>query len=648
MNEGERKMEQLSLLDNLDEQNDKKDIISFFLNDKNYKPDMFGKELYKYFLKLKLKINTLSLFSGAGGLDIGFKDVGFNIIEQVEFEKVFSETLIKNSEDSLVVCKDIKDYDVNHLVGNIDFIIGGPPCQSFSAAGRRAKGAKGTNDDRGMLFNEYVRILKKLQPKGFLFENVYGIVSSNNGEDWKLIVKSFEDVGYKLFYRILDTADYGVPQHRERLIIVGIKSSSFLFPRPTHGQDSIKKNVHYSAENAILDVKVQLDEKKRINGEYAYLLDDIPPGLNYSFYTAKMGNPKPVFAWRSKFSDFLYKADPERPVRTIKASGGQYTGPFHWENRKFSINELKRLQTFPDEYQITGTNRLVEKQIGNSVPPQFSRVLALSIRDQLFDPIFTEKERELLYLFPKEELTFRKNKRKLSKIYSDKAMKQIEKIKLRDNDVEYIYNREYYATINSKFEFSLTEKEEGMFHIQVEYIDKNLTKIILKDINKQLPKNNLDFFVKIRDLNSIQNLSVVHLCMNSKIDLAYTALWKAFEHELKKNYHKADLIQLNGYYQYNPNFIIEINEVSNFVIDRGFLESLLSNEVTGKIKSTADFCELWNLSIEDFRKKMKLLKKLGYEIRNTNTNSQIPQDHWLIPYAFPTLTNKSVQMHKKL
>ena len=91
-----------------------------------------------------------------------------------------------------------------------------------------------------------------------------------------------------------------------------------------------------------------------------------------------MGHPNPVFAWRSKFSDFLYKADPNSPVRTIKASGGAYTGPFHWDNRFFSYKEYKRLQTFPDDYEISGNKQTAVKQIGNSVPPQLARMMALA------------------------------------------------------------------------------------------------------------------------------------------------------------------------------------------------------------------------------------------------------------------------------
>ena len=358
-------------------------------------PDAFGKQLTRYLEDKKIPaIRTLSLFSGAGGLDIGFSDVGFEIIESVEIESKFCDTRILNSgtgkqfKEAKVNCIDIREYTGESL-GKIDFIIGGPPCQTFSAAGRRANGVLGTTDARGILFREYVRLLEKLKPIGFLFENVYGIVGAQGGKAWEEIKNSFLDAGYKLFYRIIDAADYGVPQHRERLIIVGLKEGVFSFPRPTHGPDSFDEQPFYNAETAIEGVELTKDEATPgIGGRYGKLLDDIPPGLNYSFYTEEMGHPKPVFAWRSKFSDFLYKADPNEPVRTIKASGGAYTGPFHWDNRFFAYAEYKRLQTFPDAYEISGAKPTAVKQIGNSVPPQMARMMAIAIRQQVFNTEF--------------------------------------------------------------------------------------------------------------------------------------------------------------------------------------------------------------------------------------------------------------------
>lgn len=362
------------------------------------------------------QIKVLSLFSGAGGLDIGFHDAGFNITHAVKIDERFAQSLTANAakggyiDGTAVVCKDIRDFSL--LEGTkVDFIIGGPPCQTFSAAGRRASGVLGTQDERGTLFQEYVRLLRELQPKGFLFENVYGIVGAEAGKPWAEIQQAFSNAGYRIESRIVDAADYGVAQHRERLIIVGTKTGAYRFPRPTHGPNSPNRKCHVSAEQA-LDGSNSLEavDDYQLGGRYGHLLEQVPPGLNYSFFTEELGHPKPIFAWRSKFSDFLYKADPEMPVRTLKAQGGQYTGPFHWRSRPFSVAELKRLQSFPDAYKIEGGRQVAIHQIGNSVPPQLSRILALSVLEQIFgiaSPV------SLPTLDAHAELGFRKRKRKL-------------------------------------------------------------------------------------------------------------------------------------------------------------------------------------------------------------------------------------------
>jgi len=391
--------------------------------------DDFGDALHTCMKNiLAAPIKTLSLFSGGGGLDIAFRDCGFHALQMIEMNARYVETLKANAqpgqrfEGSEPLCMDIRDFQPADAL-QADFIIGGPPCQTFSAAGRRAAGVSGLDDPRGLLFQEYIRILKTLQPEGFLFENVYGIVGAQGGKAWQEILAAFEAIGYTISYRILDAADYGVPQHRERLIIVGTHGKPFAFPRPTHGPDSADQRPHYTAGLAV--EKISDEKPGSVNGRYGYLLKDIPPGLNYSFYTEEMGHPHPQFAWRSKFSDLLYKADPTMPVRTIKAQGGQYTGPFHWENRPFSIGELKRLQTFPDNYFIAGGRLAVIEQIGNSVPPQFGRMLALAVLDQLFDIPLPFK---IDYLSPQEVLSFKQRKSYLTKLYREKAKMAIEEL----------------------------------------------------------------------------------------------------------------------------------------------------------------------------------------------------------------------------
>lgn len=214
------------------------------------------------------------------------------------------------------------------------------------------------------------------------------------------------------------------------MIIVGTKDVNYSFPKPTHGPDSINAIPYYTAGHALQNcVLTDEDLQQKVTGSHGHLLNNIPPGLNYSFYTEKLGHPQPIFAWRSKFSDYLYKADPQKPIRTLKAQGGQYTGPFHWDNRKFSISELKRLQTFPDSYPVVGKRNVAIHQIGNSVAPQMARILALSILEQIFQLRIPVK---LHYLQPHEELGFKKRKRSFSKEYAQKAQEAIDQI-TKDN-----------------------------------------------------------------------------------------------------------------------------------------------------------------------------------------------------------------------
>lgn len=610
-------------------------------------PDKFGAAVKRWLEDNNIsKIKTLSLFSGAGGLDIGFSDAGFDIVSSVEIEQKFCDTLKLNTgkgkrfHHSKVHCIDIKLLSGKGL-GHIDFIIGGPPCQTFSAAGRRANGVAGTTDERGVLFREYVRLLKELSPKGFLFENVYGIVSAQNGEAWREILETFSKVGYKLFYRIVDAADYGVPQHRERLLIVGLKEGVFKFPRPTHGPDSLDQEPFYNAETAIEGIVSQEpDESNKLGGRYARWLNDIPPGLNYSFYTEKMGHPNPIFAWRSKFSDFLYKADPNTPVRTIKASGGAYTGPLHWENRFFNYEEYKRLQTFPDDYQISGSKQTAVKQIGNSVPPQLARVMAIAIRAEVFDTKFPF---ELSLLQDSEELTFRKRKRALTNVYRKKAEMAIKALKNAPGSLPD--SRKYGCTIDNNFHFKEVNIKDAQFLVNAHW-SEDLT-IEISAVN-EIP-DTIPVSISIVPRNHPWPLGIKSVILTIKTNIlpGLTIAWKAFEQELIINTIKADLIQLNGYYQYPPKLLITAI-VSEQVKYADVLRSVMGNRDIPKIKTTHALAKEWNILDSDVMDAAEYLRVLGYDIRNHSTNPQIEADHWLIPYAFPTLTPLSVQLKKKL
>ena len=612
-------------------------------------PDQFGNLIKSLLLKNKITpIRTLSLFSGAGGLDIGFSDIGFQIIESVEIEKEFCKTLELNSgkgkrfNESTVNSIDIRKYSAKHIQ-KIDFVIGGPPCQTFSAAGRRANGVLGINDERGVLFREYVRLLKDLSPRGFLFENVYGIVGAQNGEAWSEILQSFSAIGYNLFYRILDAADYGVPQHRERLIIVGLKEGLFKFPRPTHGPDSIDNQPFYTAKTAVEGVfSTERRESNQLRGRYARLLDNIPPGLNYSFYTEKMGHPTPVFAWRSKFSDFLYKADPNEPVRTIKANGGAYTGPFHWDNRFFTYEEYKRLQTFPDDYNICGNKQTATRQIGNSVPPQLARILAIAIRQQVFGTVFPF---QLSLLESGETLSFRKRKSRLTIVYKKKAEMAIKVLKKECHALPK--SHEYFCSMSNRFRFALDTTGKGDFKVSVLW-KENLV-ITISDVEQYETVFDPVFVITIESSEKKWNLGVnqVRLIVNTKKIIGYTIAWKAFELELINNNIKADLIQLNGYYQYEPKLMVSA-VIKNNVPYVSVLRNVLGSRSVPNLRRTKDLSDSWGMKECDVFKAAKYLRSLGYEIRNHSTNPQIAQDYWLIPYVFPTLTPQSVQLTKHL
>jgi len=627
----------------------------FGLEQRSNYADLFGEKLKACACAYEYRPKVLSLFSGAGGLDIGFHDAGFHIVEAVEIEQFCAATLAANTgkhgyfgQNLRITCGDIKEYFPTE--SQIDFIVGGPPCQSFSAAGARAEGVAGTKDDRGRLFLEYVRVLQILKPKGFLFENVSRMVGANKGKDWDKIVESFSRAGYNLFFRVLDTADFGVPQHRERLLIVGLRkdlfsSKPFLFPRPTHGPESFLEIPHISSKEALAGlVEDKAHASEGISGKYGHLLAEIPPGLNYSFFTEKMGHPSPIFAWRSKFSDFLYKADPLKPVRTIKAQGGQYTGPFHWNNRPFTIKELKRLQSFPDAYTVTGSRLQIVNQLGNSVPPQFARILALSVLEQVFDfhiPV------SLQYLSLTDELQFRKRKRDSTKLYQATALFAVSKLTAGTTT----------STIDSGcFNFSIDEKfnyhtgEDGDYSVKT-YEKNRYFCIDLKSNTSCNNEKNL-FEITVHPKNNwILQYDYIKLRSYVYGIKSYTALWKTFDYLLYRDNIKADLVQLCGYYQYEPNFSQSLSIFENSFEDASMahiLEHICSEKITRKSYSMDYLSTSLNMDKKDILAQLLSLKNNGYEIRSSGTNISLNNDSYLIPYAFPTLTPMSVQRTKRL
>lgn len=618
-------------------------------------PDRFGRSVRGWLDgRGHAPIKTLSLFSGGGGLDVGFHDSGFGIVQMVELERKYADTLTANSrtgrllEGSEPLCMDIREFEPDDGM-DVDFIIGGPPCQTFSAAGRRAAGVSGTTDSRGTLFEEYVRILETLRPKGFLFENVYGITGAQSGEAWREIQAAFSEAGYKTRYRILDAADYGVPQHRERLFIVGVRDGDFHFPHPTHGPDSAGEEPFYTVGEAVSEADVE-GVQFGVGGRYGHLLDGIPPGLNYSFYTEEMGHPSPVFSWRSKFSDFLYKADPETPSRTLKAQGGQYTGPFSWENRKFSVAELKRLQTIPDDYEITGGQQAAIEQIGNSVPPQMARMLALAILNQVMN---VELPFPMKYMTHDKKLGFRKRKRLLTKRYRGKAKAAIGHLHAMDTPMPRSSEREeeYTKFLSKNFRWEEIETlGSTKMNLRFRMDESSLT------LSAGVAENRVGHAVygiavepSLRE-DWCFGERKVRLVAEDDDPRTFTALWKAFEEKTRELHGIADLVQLSGYYQYRPKIKATMGSPETGGSDGLWhvVRCVVSGVGVAKQLPARHFAALWEVEDGDVLPNLALLRGMGYEVRSHNTNPQIEDGEYLIPYFFPTLTPRSVQLRKKL
>ncbi|REL34684.1 DNA cytosine methyltransferase [Thalassotalea euphylliae] len=341
------------------------------------------------------KRTIISLFSGGGGLDIGFHSKGFHNAVCVESNPIMCETLKLNNLSDNIICDEIQNVTNEVLLSKTnlkeheaDIVLGGPPCPAFSKSRfYRKEMTHGTDDPSFQTVKEYFRVVECFKPKMFVFENVHTFAAKRQKGALEYVLETGNKLGYKVKYQILNAADYGVPQKRERIIIVGTKGDSeFNFPSPTHrNPDKFDKdNQHLpiwkTAGEAISDLDSPENDAK-LPGHFAGgkdhdLLYDIPPGQNYLFYTEKRGHPNPKFKWRSRYWSFLLKLSPDLPSWTIQARRSNNMGPLHWRNRILTIDEVKRLQTFPDDYQLSGSTENQWRQIGNAVSPLLAEAIA--------------------------------------------------------------------------------------------------------------------------------------------------------------------------------------------------------------------------------------------------------------------------------
>jgi DNA (cytosine-5)-methyltransferase 1 len=336
---------------------------------------------------------AISLFSGAGGLDLGAESAGYTVAAAVERDRDSAATMMKNFHGlaSPVIQDDILNVSTKQLLRAAglrgrqrpDLLIGGPPCTPFSKSGFWLEWKRTGLDPNASLLQSYTRVLAEAKPRAFVLENVYALTYNNSASrpSYERLLREIGDADYDYRAQVLNAADYGVPQARPRLFVVGVRKGERLpeHPASTHGgswerrYSGSPERPHVTAGEAFDGLVTDPEPEEVMRGQYAGLLADVPPGGNYLYYTAERGHPAPRFKWRSRYWSFLLKLSPERPSPTIQAQPGPNVGPFHWENRRLRVPEIKRLFTFPDDFTLVGSRSSMQAQLGNAVPPLLAR-----------------------------------------------------------------------------------------------------------------------------------------------------------------------------------------------------------------------------------------------------------------------------------
>ncbi len=352
------------------------------------------------------KLKVYSLFTGGGGLDIGFEEAGFKIIGASDIWEESKKTMVLNFPDVPFICKDITTLTSNDILESTngvrpDVIIGGPPCQGFSVMGD-----KSSADPRNILFESYVRLVDDLEPTCFVFENVKGIKTMFKGKYLDMVANGFAKIGYDVYLRILNSKDFGVPQKRERVIIVGTKKNKlFKYPEPNNlpiGRLKVRKNV----KEAIGDL---VDKDERTSNHIAlnhgevvlrrYRL--IPEG-------GKLPPPEelPEDIRRKNFGNTYVRLHRKELSPTMVPGNNAF--PVHPTlDRSLTPREAARIQSFPDSHVFTGGRKDQCILVGNAVPPLMAAHIAKEIKQHILDDNYIGSEEHLL-LRRNEEVKKRK------------------------------------------------------------------------------------------------------------------------------------------------------------------------------------------------------------------------------------------------
>jgi DNA (cytosine-5)-methyltransferase 1 len=327
-------------------------------------------------------------------LDLGFARAGYEVVLANDNDAKASESHRINFPETAFFEGSIAELSKSRaesvagrpLAGEVDMLIGGPPCPPFSKSRfYRTDKPRAMQDPIGAItIGGYLETLRWMKPRGFVMENVPGMAFGVHHETLDFILSAAESMGYSCEYRILNAADYGVPQTRQRFFLVGSLDANPVFPDPSHSKDGVDGREFWrTAGDAIADLdtaETASDAGHVAGGKYHSLLEEIPPGDNYLYLTAKRGHPNPSFEWRKRYWSFLLKLSPDLPSWTIQARRSNNMGPLHWRNRILRIEEVKRLQTFPDDFRLVGTVEQQWRQVGNAVPPELALSVAQATR----------------------------------------------------------------------------------------------------------------------------------------------------------------------------------------------------------------------------------------------------------------------------
>lgn len=365
----------------------------------------------------KTKLTFIDLFSGAGGIGVGFEQAGFEHVFSADFDSAVAKTFEHNNPNIPFIEGDLSDENVFNDIKErfsgkeIDIIVGGPPCQGFSMFGKRrfvnSKDYNVHDDDRNKLIFTYLDYVKHFKPKWFLMENVQGLTTLDGGSFLKALIIEIEKLGYNNHdYKIINTADYGVPQKRKRFVLIANRTGNIIpWPKPKYYEKPEDWEKPYrSVGEVLLGLETMKSQSKYFNHlpmnhspdvveRFSYIKEgckispeELPEHLKYSRTGKEI----------QSFSKVFFRLDRDKPSHTLVP--GHSAFPIHpWLNRQLTVREAARIQTFPDSIEFLGNHGQQCKQVGNAFPPMAAETIANSIAKAISNNWMEEETSNLAY-----------------------------------------------------------------------------------------------------------------------------------------------------------------------------------------------------------------------------------------------------------